>query len=344
MGTEYATCRGRSRLVLLPDRKSSFIGCLVGLALGDAFGAPLEGGPLERGLWRLIGSTPDGRLRWTDDTQMSLDLAESLIACRRVDQDDIARRFARGYHWSRGYGPGAARVLKLIRRGVDWRTANTRVFRSGSFGNGGAMRAPVVGLFCSSNLDSLAAHARETAIITHAHPLGQDGAVLVALTTALALNHHAPAEILDALLAHSQQDLLRRRLLVAKSWLTRDLPSPDEVRSRLGTGVAASDSCVTAIYIALAFLDAPFERMLDFVAACRGDVDTIGAMAGAVWGARNGVSALPDDKVDRLEDPERLRQVAEDLLRFTPPPSNSATGIAVRDVFPQPRPTQLPTR
>jgi ADP-ribosylglycohydrolase len=113
--------------VQIAEQESSFVGSLLGLALGDAFGAPFEGGVLERSLWRLIGKTSDGRFRWTDDTQMALDVAESLIERRAVDQDDIAQRFARGYRWSRGYGPGAAKVLQLIRRGTDWRLANHRV-------------------------------------------------------------------------------------------------------------------------------------------------------------------------------------------------------------------------
>ena len=57
-----------------------FIGCVLGLATGDAMGAPYEGGPLERAIWRLIGKTRDGCSRWTDDTQMAIDLAESLLS------------------------------------------------------------------------------------------------------------------------------------------------------------------------------------------------------------------------------------------------------------------------
>jgi len=101
--------------------RDRFEGCLLGLALGDALGAPHEGGLLERCVWRLIGKTRQGEMRWTDDTQMSLDLAESLIAGGAVDPDDLARRFAGSYRWSRGYGPGAARILKRIGRGADWR-------------------------------------------------------------------------------------------------------------------------------------------------------------------------------------------------------------------------------
>jgi poly(ADP-ribose) glycohydrolase ARH3 len=69
-------------------------GCILGLALGDAYGAPHEGGPLERLLWRMIGTTQDGRMRWTDDTQMSLDIAESLLEAGVFDPDAVAVRFA----------------------------------------------------------------------------------------------------------------------------------------------------------------------------------------------------------------------------------------------------------
>ncbi|MGC4093070.1 MAG: ADP-ribosylglycohydrolase family protein [Polyangiaceae bacterium] len=162
--------------------------------------------------------------------------------------------------------------------------------------------------------ERLAAHARATAVITHAHPLGQDGAVLVALTAALALHNSTPAEVFDALLAYSHhQPPLRERLAIASSWIARHSPSPNEVRARLGNGISAAESCVTAIYIAQRFRNDSFITMLDFVAACRGDVDTIGAMAGAIWGARNGELALPRDQFEQLEDPQRLRQVACDL-------------------------------
>ena len=84
------------------------IGSVLASALGDAFGAPYEGGILERALWFLIGRRK-GKRCWTDDTRMSIDIIEYLLACGRVDQDELAQRFARSYQWSRGYGPGAAK-------------------------------------------------------------------------------------------------------------------------------------------------------------------------------------------------------------------------------------------
>jgi ADP-ribosylglycohydrolase len=92
-------------------------------------------------------------------------------------------------------------------------------------------------------------------------------------------------------------------------------PQPQVVRRVLGNGVAASASCVTALYIALRFLGSSFERMHDFVIRCGGDADTIGAMAGAIWGAANGAGKLPALQLARLEQRERLTGLAAMLHR-----------------------------
>jgi ADP-ribosylglycohydrolase len=85
------------------------------------------------------------------------------------------------------------------------------------------------------------------------------------------------------------------------------------VRSSLGNGIAAVDSCVTAAYIALRFLDDSFQNMCRFIANCRGDVDSIGAMAGGIWGAANGVTRLPQGTLDILEQRDRIVTVANAL-------------------------------
>jgi ADP-ribosylglycohydrolase len=290
---------------------SNYQGALLGLALSDALGAPHEGGILERTLWRLIGRTPDGRMRWTDDTQMSLDLGESLVAHRGFHADDVARRFALGYRWDRGFGPGAARLLKRIRRGEDWRTANRAVFPDGSYGNGGAMRAPVAALCAARlNLDTVAL-ARDSAAITHAHPLGMEGAVLIASATAAALETDDSQVIMEAALAHCRLEPFTRRLERARAWIaSRAAPPAREVAAELGNGVHAEESCVTALYAAVRHVDRPFEELHAFVVGIGGDVDTIGAMSGAVWGAANGVDALPTRSLALVEQYERIDVLA----------------------------------
>ncbi|MBW1809930.1 MAG: ADP-ribosylglycohydrolase family protein [Deltaproteobacteria bacterium] len=291
--------------------KDKFEGSLLGLALGDAIGAPLEGGPVEHFVWGLIGKTRKGELRWTDDTQMSLDLAEGLVAKGGVDPDDLAQRFAKGYRWSRGYGPGAAKLLKRISKGADWREANRSIFPDGSYGNGGAMRVAPVGLFYSARPEQLVKAARQSARVTHAHPLGIEGAVLVAAATAKAVTSKDPGQILQAAAEHCELDPFVQRLAIARAWLdSGQVPPTKDVSQQLGNGIAAARSCVTAVYIAAQFLGESFVEMQGFVAACGGDVDTIGAMAGAIWGAANGAATLPADDLARLEQRERIQALA----------------------------------
>lgn len=288
-----------------------FEGCLLGLALGDALGAPFEGGLLERLVWRFLGRTSAGHARWTDDTQMAKDTAESLLANGALDPDDLARRFAASYRWSRGYGPGTAKMLKRIARGADWRSANRSVYPQGSFGNGGAMRAPVVGLFYAARPQELVEAARLAASITHAHPLGIEGAVLVASATALALRETDPCRLFEGAASFCEQEPFVTRAVIAAGWLrTGATPTAGEVARALGHGIAASESCVTAVYAAARFLRRPLLELLEFLRVVGGDVDTIGAMAGAVWGGANGAAALPAAALARLEQREALVALA----------------------------------
>jgi poly(ADP-ribose) glycohydrolase ARH3 len=286
--------------------REQFLGCILGLAMGDALGAPHEGGLLEGLLWRLIGHNSEGHLRWTDDTQMALDLAESLLEENGVRPEALARRIADGYRWSRGYGPGTARVLRRIRRGEAWTTAATAVYPRGSLGNGAAVRSPVVALFYASDREQLLSTARSAAQVTHTHPLGIEGAILVALATHALLNGKNTEQVLEVARSACGSPEFQDKLQAATCWLLGDdTPTPAEVARRLGNGMTAAASCPTALYIALRHLRSRFDDMIRFVIACKGDVDSIAAMAGAFWGAANGTAVLPTVKLesrDRLED------------------------------------------
>lgn len=300
--------------------REKFTGCLLGLALGDALGAPYEGGIIERTLWRLIGTTRTGEKRWTDDTQMSLDLARSLIANRALDPDDVAARFAKSYLWSRGYGPGAAKLLRRIRRGIPWSEANRSVYRDGSFGNGGAMRAPVIALFYASDTDELVEAARTSARITHAHPLGIEGAVLIATAVSRSLQSSDAVDIFDFAAENCKEPPFRERLEIAREWIvTGKSPGPREIVEHIGHGIVATESCVTSLYLGLRFIPKPFSSLHKFVAKCGGDTDTIGSMSGAIWGAANGAAALPEELLQRLEQREKLEGIANALYRASIP-------------------------
>lgn len=284
-----------------------FVGSLLGVALADALGAPYEGGVFERITWSTVTAFRS-RLAWTDDTEMTLGLAESLIENRGLDSDNLARHWARCMNASRGYGPGTRALLERIRKGADWRSVNRSAYPEGSMGNGAAMRAAPLGLLYHRDPEQLRRNTERASVITHAHPLAVEGAQLIARAVALALRSEVRIEDLRPVCALEEY---RRRLDLAERFL-RGEPSLQEVREGLGHHAEAHRSAVTAIY---AFLRFPrdFAAMMEYIVSLGGDVDTLGAMAGGIFGACNGVRALPEDLLERLEERDRIEALARGL-------------------------------
>ena len=89
--------------------KSRVLGCLVGLAVGDAIGTPVEFMP-PGSFTPVTGMTGGGRYnllpgQWTDDTSMSLCLAESLVECNWFNPVDQLKRYRQWYQVSCSYCP-----------------------------------------------------------------------------------------------------------------------------------------------------------------------------------------------------------------------------------------------
>lgn len=82
---------------------------LEGLSIGDALGHSLQW-CAERVPRR---SEPPPPWSWSDDTEMALSVVATLEAHGSVEQDDLARRFARDFHAGRMYGPVWAAALHL---------------------------------------------------------------------------------------------------------------------------------------------------------------------------------------------------------------------------------------
>ncbi len=148
---------------------------------------------------------------------MSLDIANSFLRKGAIDQDSLAREFSNSYQWSRGYGPGAGKILKRIRKGMPWYEANVSVYKDGSFGNGAAMRAPVLALcFVSSNADFKQGVIR-SAEITHSHPSAIDGALLVAYSTDYALSNVAEDDFFAMLIDIAENNIFKKSYTFANN-------------------------------------------------------------------------------------------------------------------------------
>ena len=117
----------------------------MGHMVGDALGAPFEGltsdwiyGEFGR-VSDIVAKPPLERLCYTDDTQMSGALAESLLAEGRVVEEKLVRVFARAYDPRRGYGQGMRRLFETENVEGQWRELGLALFPGGSYGNGAAM-------------------------------------------------------------------------------------------------------------------------------------------------------------------------------------------------------------
>src|SRR5688572_18456068 len=115
---------------------------LDGLSVGDALGETCFRDENYEAILEDPYATARAPWSWTDDTAMALGIYEVLDELGRIDQDALARRFAKRYQAQpgRGYGAGAHRLLSQIAGGIDWRASAECVFPGGSFGNGSAMR------------------------------------------------------------------------------------------------------------------------------------------------------------------------------------------------------------
>ena len=103
----------------------------------------------------------------------------------------------------------------------------------------------------------------------------------------------------DLLLQKVTQPPLLSQLQQARGWVVaRQLPTARELVRYCGNGMTVQTSCVTAIVLALGHLDSGFEQLLQAARACGGDVDTISAMAGSIWGARRGARSLPPTRIE----------------------------------------------
>jgi len=288
-------------------------GALLGLAVGDALGAPLEGAPpavaaaAVAGGLEMAGGGWWAPGEWTDDTAMALELAESITTVGVLATDDLAQRYIR---WATMGGKGIGRTTRSALVGArdaeDARAracahyATTRL----AAGNGTVMRATPIGL-AARDLDEAVDAARRDAQLTHADPAA--GAASAAVCAALL----AMRESGDPLAAARAQTGDHPSLVGALDAVAR---ADESALARLAAGREAG-ACWTTLAIALHALLAidDYERGVGWAIAQGGDADTNAAVAGALLGYRHGATKIPDRWLSSLHERERVERAADRL-------------------------------
>ncbi len=291
--------------------------------LGDVVGAPVEGESAKyiaktfRNVEEIVAlkTVPEvlgGRWicgRFTDDTQLSLCMAEWLLEDVSPGAmpssalgEKLLWRFHQAYHPGRRYGSGAARILQAVPECKEWQALATLMFPEGSYGNGSAMRVAPLGMRFHRNLRDLVAWSTLSSMTTHSHPMALTGCALQAVSVALVLQGCPPipaesflARALDAVRRYGSPswpvEAYRQALAkVAKG--VAEGARGREMGEVLGNGVEAIETVPLALFC---YLRHPrdFKATVDEAIYAGGDTDTTAAMAGALCGAQVGRAGLP---------------------------------------------------
>jgi len=312
-------------------RLSQYEGCLLGLALGDALGAPVEFLNLEQiradyGPDGICGLEPWREFRagsFTDDTQLSLATArgctDAYLALRHGEAwrpvQAVYRRY-QGWLLSQDIPymnrmPGATCLwsLRTGRMGTVERPLNSRK------GCGGVMRVAPAGL--SFPPGQAFRYGVEFAAITHGHPSGYLPAGVLADVIALVLEGRVLSDAVNRSLTglplypgHEETLVTARRAVELASAGV----AANEAIPRLGAGWVGEEALAIALYCSLSSPD-DWERGVLAAVNHSGDSDSTGSITGAILGALLGREALPSPWVAQLESSAGISAVADDLFR-----------------------------
>lgn len=317
--------------------RSKYRGCLQGGAIGDALGRPAEGRRPETiearyGVltdfrpWKGWVGGPLGTV--TDDTQLTMVVAQSLLHCGCLDPQDLANRLIAWLPEGRGKGRACTQAIQNLGMGKDWSEAGVA-----SAGNGAAMRAAPVGLAYPLDFRRLREEASLSALVTHADPTAVVSAVSVALAVAYLL-HVAPGaldpdQFVEDVVA-GVRDLtdpghperrpssdgtpvrLADRLVEVPALRGRP---PSEALGYLYNGAFVLESLPAAVWC---FLESPENPEAVIVRAVNAghDADTVASMAGNLAGAYMGDASLPGRWLENLEYRSELVEIADGLLEL----------------------------
>lgn len=265
--------------------RGRMLGTILGAAVGDALGAPVEFMSPQDIAARYKGPVRDmvggGAYDWrcgeyTDDTAMMLCIAESLGDKKTCDLVDIAQRFVDWYKSNpKDIGNTTRKALSRISNGASWHDCGIR-----NPTNGSVMRCAPVSLVYFHDEEALVRFSVEISAITHDHAETKLSCVFI------------NAMIVRLLIGAGKKDAYDYAVAITKDldpvFVKKYLRSSYKPDPRKGLAVN------TLLLATSSFLSASsFEEAVVKAVNLGGDSDTTGAVTGALAGAYFGVSGIP---------------------------------------------------
>ena len=286
-------------------------GCFVGLAIGDALGAPVEF--CRRGMFDEVTAyraggkfnLPSGA--WTDDTAMALCLADSLIKNDGLSSQDLLKGFCEwasdGVNTSTGVAVGISQnTLRTLGSFKRDGLLEAKAFGSKNDGNESIMRLAAVPCTYAYDIEIGNSVARAQSKTTHASTLAEE------------CSHYLNELITHLFQGRSLDDA--RGILSKQTWsdpLTYALLI--ELKGLDAAAIKSSGYVVDTLQAAIWAVQTTksFEAAVLKAVNLGDDADTVGAVTGQIAGAMYGYSKVPKALKSGLFD-ERKLYVTSQLL------------------------------
>jgi len=283
-------------------------GCLLGLAVGDAFG-DLGRSHEHRQRYGII-SNLYGDARSTDDTEFAVLTAQTLIDCGGdlTNEAMVASWqkyiLGQGGMFDRGGKPLYGAVANLERGLLPPLSGRDNVQNND---DGAAMRIAPVGVLCVGDPDRAAAMAEIEAQISHAND-GIWGAQAIAASVAVAMTGATLDEVIAAGRTYIPEDSWLGRNMARVMTICDTYPDIFDALEQLHLQLWApvhsmAAEAVPQSYAILKLTGADFRKGMIYGGNFGRDADTICALIGAISGAMHGTAAIPEDWAARADQP-----------------------------------------
>lgn len=283
-------------------------GALIGLAVGDALGDAGRDAEF-RDRFGLVTSLPDG-VQSTDDTEFALLTARTLVDCDGELTSETVLQSWRKYIVEQGgvydrAGRPLYGAVENIKRGtLPPYSGIDNVLNND---DGAAMRVAPIGVVCAGEPKRAARLAEIDAQISH-HADGIRAAQAVAASIAVAMVDGTPEEVIEAGIQQIPTDSWLGRAMARAMRICEQTPQIEQAWEPLHTELwtpvhSAAAEAIPQTYALLRLTDVDFRKGLFWSANFGRDADTITALVGAIAGAKQGISVIPDRWTELVRKP-----------------------------------------
>lgn len=326
-------------------------GSLLGAALGDALGAPVEFIKSyaqiknifpPNGIQGIDSLTskhfaPDEHgtivLPYTDDTAMSIVVVKTFLKKYKNSiheamgalAKDFVHDMEHPFGWARpSRAPGLAsqKNTKIIKQrwldGADRKDPHNW-WKAGGIKDGGCgsvMHAHPFGLIFAHDIQKAELWAVEHSKITHGAPIALAACAAMAVGVAYAFNGLNPSGVVHAMYDAANRYDASTAIKIEKAIAyAQDISYSSEKVFEEFLGWSASDAIAATVYIFMKYPD-DLQKAILLGVNTPGDSDSIASMAGALVGARLGIQQLPSEWIEQLEEKEKLNSLAHELAKL----------------------------